>query len=144
MFVVDEIAAYLRANGITKVYECAMPDSPDKCVAVYEYAGFAPNFGHDGQHWENPHIQCLSRAPTYPDARQQAQQVYNLLNGQTNVVINGGNYLSIKALQNPFAILPDENQRDRVVINFELARGTEVPPSSPLYSAGLYGQGEYE
>lgn len=122
MFVVDEIAQYLRSNGIVTVYETTMPDVPDKAVAVYEYGGPAPEFNHDGQAWENPRIQCVSRAPTYPEARQQAQQVYNLLNGQTNVVINGGGYLSIKALQSPFPILPDNNQRDRVVINFEIAR----------------------
>jgi hypothetical protein len=122
VFVVDEIAQYLREGGIVKVYEAAMPDAPDKCVAVYEYPGVGPQFSHDGQAWENPRIQVLSRAPTYPDARQQAQEVYNLLNGKTNVNIEGGNYLMIKALQSPFALTPDDNQRDRVVINFEIAR----------------------
>lgn len=119
--MLEEVKAFLNVNTVAVVL-ATMPDEPDDRVCLYEYGGPAPEFSHNGQSWENLRLQVVSRSKDYLNARTKAQQVYDLLNGQANLDIGGAQYLWIAALQSPFALGQDENNRHRVVINFELAR----------------------
>jgi len=119
--VLEDLQAYLVANGVTGVFMVKMPDVPAAVVCLYEYAGIPPEFAHDGQQWENPRVQAVARDTTYQAARDKAQTVYNLLNGKANMTI-GSRYLKILALQSPFPLGVDENDRPRLVVNFEIAK----------------------
>ena len=121
MSVLEDLQAYLVANGVTGVFMVKMPDVPAAVVCLYEYAGIPPEFAHDGQQWENPRVQAVARDTTYQAARDKAQTVYNLLNGKANMTI-GSRYLKILALQSPFPLGVDENDRPRLVVNFEIAK----------------------
>jgi hypothetical protein len=119
--ILDEIGGYMQESGIVN-YKSKMPDAPDDAVCLYEYGGPPPVFAHDGQAWEQPRLQVISRSKNYQAARTVGQTIYDLLNGKANVTIGAGRYLSIAALQSPFALGHDENDRHRIVINFELIR----------------------
>jgi hypothetical protein len=120
--MLDEVGDYLRTHGVSSLFLSRMPDAPDDVVCLYEYGGPAPEFGHDGQQWENPRLQAVARSKQYVNARSAAQNVYNLLNGKSNPVFGGVPYLKCLAMQSPFPLLPDQNDRHRIVVNFELAK----------------------
>src|SRR4030095_6612233 len=94
-----------------------MPDPPADAVCLYEYGGIPPQFAHDGQQWENPRVQAVARDNNYASARAKAQSVYDVLNGTVNTTIDSRRYLKILALQSPFPMGADENDRPRIVVN---------------------------
>jgi Bacteriophage minor capsid protein len=124
MAILEELKGYLVANGVSPVFMVKMPDTPDDAVCLYEYAGIPPQFAHDGQQWENPRVQVVTRDSklNYASARAKAQSVYDVLNGTVNTTIDSRHYLKILALQSPFPMGADENDRPRIVINFEIGR----------------------
>ena len=119
--MLDEIAGYMTANGIGQVFKARMPDTPDDAVCLYKYPGAPPEFSHDGQDWENLRLQVVVRGKQYDASRQKTQQVYDLLNGKVNEMI-GSLYFSIRAMQSPFPLNVDSNERYRMAVNFEIAR----------------------
>jgi Bacteriophage minor capsid protein len=120
--ILDDIANYLVAYGIGAVHKGRLPDVPDQAVCLYEYGGPVPQFTHDGQAWENPRVQVVARHRDYAAARQKAQDIYMLLNGKANLLIGGSRYLQIRALQSPFPLGRDQNDRERIVINLDIAK----------------------
>ena len=124
MAILEELRNYLLSNGVTGVFMVKMPDTPDDAVCLYEYAGIPPEFAHDGQQWENLRVQAVARDAklNYANARAKAQSVYNVLNGTVNTTIDSSRYLKILALQSPFPMGADENDRPRIVVNFEIGR----------------------
>lgn len=120
--MLDELAGYLEAGGVTPVYRGAMADQPDSAVVLYEYGGAAPEFQHDGLAWENLRLQAVSRDRSYLTAYTRSRQVFDLLCGKANITISGGEYLWIAPIQSPFSIGPDLNQRALIAINFEVVR----------------------
>jgi transglutaminase-like putative cysteine protease len=122
MAILEELRGYLVANGVSPVFMVKMPDTPDDAVCLYEYAGIPPEFAHDGQQWENLRVQAVARDASYTSARDKAQSVYDVLNGTVNTTIDSSRYLKILALQSPFPMGADENDRPRIVVNFEIGR----------------------
>ncbi len=70
---------------------------------------------------EQSGLQIVARGPLedYSSARVKAESAYKALHGVTNSTINGTRYLSIEALQPPFVIELDEN--DRWIIGFNVS-----------------------
>lgn len=50
--LLDELASYMQTNGIgtlgTDLFAGQLPESPDACVALYEYGGLAPEHSIGG------------------------------------------------------------------------------------------------
>ena len=68
--MLTEIGAYLATQNIgtvgTDIFLGLMPDQPDNCIALFEYAGSPPDL-----HWEGeyPRLQVRVRDKSYAAAR---------------------------------------------------------------------------
>jgi len=126
MALLDDMATYLQENGIgvvgTDIFKSARHDTktPETAIALYEYAGRAPAYVHDmvGAAWENPSLHIEVRAKRYATARGKADSIFRLLDSMTDVLIGTRRYISVRALQSPFDLGPDENGREIVACNF--------------------------
>lgn len=128
--LLDAIAAHLQTSGIgtvgTDIFKTQLPDSPDFCIGVFEYAGRPSDkaFGTTVL-IENARFQILVRSSrqgvtnAYTTARNKAESIYTLLDGAGPITLSGTVYLYIEALQPPFFLQMDDNDRSLVVTNFE-------------------------
>ncbi len=72
---------------------------------------------------EKPSLQMLSRSSDYQIARNRAQIAYTLLDGlagQNLPTATGTLYHEITAVQTPFSIGPDDNDRPVISVNFDV------------------------
>lgn len=124
--MLEEIVHYLELNGIgtraVDLFFGEMPPMPDSAVCVYEYAGRPPEFDMNGLAMRSPGLQLVVRDKIYKSARDRIESVVHALSGKTDLVIDGIRYYSIAAIQEPFPIQQDDNGRNRLVVNFEVAR----------------------
>lgn len=111
-----DIGAYLVTQGIgtagTDLFYGQMPETPDVCVALFEYAGSPPEFTHDGQDYENPGLQVMVRGTSYATARTTIDTIQGHLHTLANTTLSGTRYLLIRAVQSPFIFATDNNGRD--------------------------------
>lgn len=127
--IVDEVATYLEDQGLgdlgTDLFRWSMPDAPDECVAVYEYAGEQPVRVHDiaAIAQEQPRVQIVVRSATASAGRQRAEDIYRRLSLVKNTDLSGTRYLSIEPLQNPFFLERDQNDRPKFVFNCQAVKG---------------------
>ena len=118
-----EIGAYLAAKSIGKVgtdiFLGLMPDQPDNCIALFEYAGSPPDL-----HWEGeyPRLQVRVRDKSYAAARAKIGTVAALLHGLHEQVLSDTRYLLIKALGSPEVLKRDNNNRVELFVNFEIIK----------------------
>lgn len=101
-----------------------MPATPDALTTVYEYPGDSPVYSKTAMEWERPRIQVVTRALTYAEAMQKAEDIYGGLSTLRRDTLNGTFYDSIRANQRPFA---DPNGRDdkgrfRVFCNYAIKK----------------------
>jgi len=128
MSLVKDIADYLEENDIgevgTDIFYGTIPDSPDKVVGVFQYAGRVPDLiaGVD-----KPGLQIRVRGEDYPSAEAKIKQVGNLLRqigDEVNetlcegVEINGSLYLRIAPVQSAFPLGEDKKERMEFIQNF--------------------------
>jgi len=126
--ILEAVGSHIDANSATltiatNLFLGRMPETPDLCVAVYEYQGFAPlsTFGSTGFEVDKPSIQVVVRASRddYPTARNLAQDLRILLAGVTDTTING---LRVIRLASNGSILPlgtDDLDRPRIAFNLD-------------------------
>ena len=72
---------------------------------------------------EKPSLQMLSRSSDYQTARNQAQVAYTILDGlagRTLPTATGTRYLEITAVQSPFSLGRDDNDRSIISVNFNV------------------------
>jgi hypothetical protein len=124
--LLDEIGAYLVAQGIgtlgTDLFLGEIPPkAPDAAVGLIETGGRAPEhtFGSavGAPAWESPSLQVLARAKTYVAARNKAHDIYKKLDGLSNTTLSGVFYLSVFAIQSPFALGRDDADRELIAFN---------------------------
>lgn len=130
--LLDEVSAYLAANGIgtvgTDIFLGFMPDKPDACVTLYETGGLEPYRAMRsaaGQPVaERPGLQVVCRNTTYEyvTARAKAKSVNALLDGLGDVTMTGTRYLWMAARQSPFLMGRDENTRVMIAQNFDVVK----------------------
>ncbi|MDD3921343.1 MAG: minor capsid protein [Eubacteriales bacterium] len=117
-----EIGAYLAANGIgtvgTTIFYGQMPETPDVCVALFEYAGEPPESTHDRQHYEKPGLQVLVRGTSYATARTTIASIETLLHTLANTTLTGTKYLFVRAVQSPFIFDRDGQNRVTLAQNY--------------------------
>jgi hypothetical protein len=132
--ILDEIGAFLEAEGIGIVGQTlflgSMPQdepglgSQDAVTAVIEIPGQGRVSAHDLAKYELPHLQIATRGTPYgyPAARQKAQAAWDALDGVANAALSGTTFLLIEALQSPYYLRTDDNNRPFIIFNVRCAR----------------------
>lgn len=138
MAILDDIYTYVNAQSTvlstSNMGKAVMLDAgsvPNTFLSFYETAGepgahsFSTAAGLAERVFDRPGLQVLSRSTSYPTARTRAQIVYDLLDGVANKKMptsTGILYLSISAVQAPFSLGRDENDRWLVSCNYRVER----------------------
>ncbi len=128
MALLTDIGTFLAANVTdttltlgTNLFLGRMPDSPDTCVAIYETGGNAPTdvFGADtAPPIENAGVMCHTRASSYSDCQSLAVDIMKTLTKVINETLTSTTYYKIEAVQSPFGLERDEQERMIFSCNF--------------------------
>lgn len=131
--VLDDLAVFVEAAGHATrnidLFLGVLPETPSECIALTEYAGDQPLRNQaDGaartgaQGGERPRVQLIVRSETYSAGRALIQAVWQTLDGIVNETINGTFYVRCQAMQSPFLLRKDDNNRDLFAANFQIAK----------------------
>jgi hypothetical protein len=125
--LLDDIKSYLQSQGITEpIYIGRLPDGPDDCVALFEYAGRPP---YTLIAVDTPGLQVKIRGAAgdndYQDARARAQTILNTLHDIKNVLINSTRYIHVQAQGTPGPLGRDQAERPIFNINFLVRKDRE-------------------
>lgn len=98
-----------------------MPVDPDECIVLFETQGVEGDQVLDtpGTKYERPRCQVMVRGASYVEARSRIEAVYKTLDTVVNQSVNGTCYLKLRALQPPFYLDRDDNDRFLMVFNLE-------------------------
>ena len=130
MPILEDFGDYLETQGVgtqgSTIFIGEMPDSPDACTSLYLYSG-APAVQAMGTATgksvvDFPRLHVEGRAATLAAAEARVQAVYDKLHNLGSVTINAREYKQVMALQRPFQLGVDQNERALFACNFELAR----------------------
>jgi hypothetical protein len=129
MTTLVDLANYLDTNvtGLilgTNLFIGRMPDDPNACVALYEYGGTAPDqtMGGTLPVLQNPSVQVRVRDTAYSSAETTANLCFVALEGIVNETINTTRYNRVTAIQSPFPLERDPEDRIIFVQNFDVKR----------------------
>jgi len=121
--VLREIGAYLATKSIgtvgTDIFLGLMPDQPDNCIALFEYAGSPPDLHWNGEY---PGLQVRVRNKSYAAARTKIGEAMTALHGLHEHTLSGTRYLLIKARGSPEVLKRDNNNRVELFVNFEIIK----------------------
>lgn len=124
--LLDELGTFLQTQGVgtlaTDLFTGLLPDAPDAAVAIMEYGGASPvhTLGAGNAKFERPRVQVIVRALTYTAARTKIESVYKLLEALVNTTLSSVKYLRVEAVQNPFFLERDANNRVKLACNFQI------------------------
>lgn len=132
MALLDDLGAYLGSQVAsltlgTNLFLGRMPDTPDTCVALYEYGGDVPLnvMGSDAlPPVEQPRLQVLVRAAGYSSARTLALECWTEIEGILNESLSGTLYHRVAANQSPFPLERDSQDRVIWAQNFRVQKST--------------------
>lgn len=130
MAVLDEVTGFLAGQlGLTlgaDLFAQYLPDAPDLAMVIYEYAGEAPSWTHDGLGiaYERPRIQVVARGniEDYQSARTMAANAFQALVQVKNLVLAGVRYVVVEPLQSPFESHRDQKARPHVACNYRIEK----------------------
>ena len=121
-----EIGAYLATKSIgtvgTDIFLGLMPDQPDNCIALFEYAGSPPDLHWNGEY---PGLQVRVRNKSYAAARTKIGEAMTALHGLHETVLGGTRYLLVKARGSPEVLKRDNNNRVELFVNFEIIKESD-------------------
>ena len=134
--ILDAVATYLvskttlTVGGTTgTLAKAVMLDTqPDTVAVLYETGGaggehaFSTSTGTVTRIYERVNMQVLSRSTTYTQARTVAETIYTTLDGLGETTMSSVRYLSFDAIQPPFSIGRDEQERHLVSVNFRIKK----------------------
>ena len=124
--MLTEIGAYLATQNVgtvgTDIFLGLMPDQPDNCIALFEYAGSPPDLHWNGEY---PGLQVRVRNKSYAAARTKIGEVINKLHGLHEKTLSGTRYLLIKARGSPEVLKRDNNNRVELFVNFEIIKESD-------------------
>jgi hypothetical protein len=125
--ILEAIGSKLQTDGIgtlgTNIFLSLMPDTPDVCIAVYEYEGLPPldTFGASVTvALDRPSIQVMTRASRndYVTGRDKAVDVRNSLAKISNQSLSGIQILRIAPTSAINSVGLDEKDRPLATISF--------------------------
>lgn len=132
MALLEDIAAVIDSNSVTftlgtNLFIGRLPDSPDLCCAIFQYGGEEPlnMMGGDAMPpIEQPRIQVLVRATGYASAQSTITTIWGYLEAILNENLTGDRYLRVSAVQSPFPM--DRDAQDRVIFaqNYRVLKET--------------------
>jgi hypothetical protein len=124
--VLREIGAYLATKSIgtvgTDIFLGLMPDQPDNCIALFEYAGSPPDLHWNGEY---PGLQVRVRNKSYAAARTKIGEAMIALHGLHEQTLSGTRYLLIRARGSPEVLKRDANNRVELFVNFEIIKESD-------------------
>lgn len=126
--ILNDVGDYLSTGGIglttgTNLWLGKMPDLPAISTALYETGGisavhaFASASGQAVV--ERPRFQVVVRHTDYASGRQLIHNIWKRLDGAGDFTINSTRYLWIEAVQSPFFLKFDDNNRVLFAVNFD-------------------------
>ena len=145
MSLVDDIAAYLAASStaftllsgtggnLAKMIALDHEHAGDTMAVIYETPGANTEFSFSTStsgvtvEFERQSFQILSRAVLWDTARSQSQVAHTLLDGLASRSLptaTGTRYVQIVAVQPPFFLQRDENDRFIASANYDVWRET--------------------
>lgn len=134
--ILDDIATYLAANStrlsvgvnLTKTF---MPENPSTVTTIFETGGLFPlhyfTTSTGTRSYERPSLMIHSRSTSYETARDTIEDVFTILDGthDTNLPTGTGtHYLTVDAIQSPFPVGRDSNDRHILSVNFNVTKTT--------------------
>lgn len=121
--MLEQIGEYLATQNVGTLAEDIflgnMPDMPDACVVLYQYAGSPPDLHWNGEY---PGLQVKVRAATYSAASTKIKAVVRELHGLCEQVLGGTRYLLVKAKGSPELWDKDDKGRVILFVNFEVMK----------------------
>lgn len=127
--MLKEVARFLASNGLgifdevgpdSDIFIGPMPESPDNLIALFQYAGRQP-LSHALDRVQRPGLQIMCRAVTQADAYERMDGIERLLDQFTGH-LDGVYYNMIRAVQAPFFLEQDTNERVIVTQNYYIDR----------------------
>jgi hypothetical protein len=119
----DRLGSASVAFAGTDLFLGLMPDKPDLCVAIYEYAGAQPLevMVDNAATLERPSIQVMTRAGRndYPSAKALMEAVRDTLTAITNETISGDRFLRVNQISSINALGVDDNDRPRFTLSLQ-------------------------
>ena len=130
MALLPDVGTYLAAAGLsltvgTNLFYGRLPDSPDKCVAIYESNGATPietMSDNTEPPVVHPGLQVLARDAAYADAQSLAEDVWQKLTLVTNETLTSTLYLRVAPVQQPAPIERDSQDRVLFSCNFDVLK----------------------
>ena len=133
--ILDDVATYLEVNSTLEIGAdltlAFMPDNPNQVTTIYETGGLGPlnafSTGGGTRVYEQPSIMVHSRSTSYVTARTIMEKVFTTLDGVNNQTVPSSgsvHYGSIDAVQSPFLIERDKNDRFVLGVNFNVLKTT--------------------
>ena len=117
------IGTYLQTQGIgtlgADIFLGLMPDQPDNCIALFEYAGSPPDLHWNGEY---PGLQVRVRNKSYAAARTKIEETMKKLHGLHEQILSGTRYLLIKARGSPEILKRDSSNRVELFVNFDVIK----------------------
>ena len=128
--VLAELTTYLVTQGIgtagTNLFYGILPDSPDACVALFEYGGYPndPVLGGTTVRLEYPSIQVMCRGvrDDYTNPRQKAQDVVAAFTKIGTQILSGVEYKAVLGNGPVTFLRRDENFRTIFVCSFDVVK----------------------
>jgi len=121
--MLSDISTYLKNQGVgtpgTDMFLGLMPDQPDNCIALFEYAGSPPDLHWNGEY---PGLQVRVRNKSYAAARTKIGEAMTALHGLHEQTLSDTRYLLIKARGSPEILKRDANNRVELFVNFEIIK----------------------
>jgi len=125
--MLEAITARLQSASVavsgTNLFIGILPETPDVCIGVYEYAGAQPlevMVDNDAT-LERPSIQIIVRASRndYPTARNLIKNVRDVLTDITDETISGVRFLRVSQISAINAVGTDDNDRPEFTLSLQ-------------------------
>jgi len=88
--MLNDIGTYLQTKNKgtmgTDIFLGLMPDQPDNCIALFEYAGSPPDLHWNGEY---PGLQVRVRNKSYAQGRAKIGEIMTLLHGLHEQILPG-------------------------------------------------------
>jgi hypothetical protein len=125
--MLEELADKMATDGVgtvgTNIFIGIMPNSPDACLALYEYAGEGPMeaFNDGGVSLDVPSVQVMSRGGRmdYPAAKTLIVAARNSLTAVTNETLGTVRFLRVREMSAINTLGPDVNDRPLFTVSFQ-------------------------